>query len=157
MIDPINSLSFSLHSNPGVYAVLFGSGVSRSAKIPTGWEVTLDLIRKLAELNGEKCDTTPEEWYLNKYSREPDYSEILADIAKTPAERQQVLRSYWEPTEQENEEGVKQPTKAHRAIASLVSQGFIKVIVTTNFDRLMELALADEGITPTVLSTPDQV
>lgn len=157
MIDPIHSLAFSVQANRGVYAVLLGSGVSRSAKIPTGWEVTLDLVRKLAGLTGEACDPTPEEWYQAKYGREPDYSEILAAIAKKPAERQQLLRSYWEPTEQEREEGAKQPTSAHRAIASLAEQGFVRVIITTNFDRLMEIALADVGITPTVLSSPDLV
>ncbi len=39
MIEPIVSLAFSLHANKGVYALLLGSGVSRSAGIPTGWEV----------------------------------------------------------------------------------------------------------------------
>lgn len=157
MIDPLHSLAFSVQANRGVYAVLLGSGVSRSAKIPTGWEVTLDLVRKLAGLTGESCEPSPEEWYQGKYGREPDYSDILAAIAKKPAERQQLLRSYWEPTEQEREEGAKQPTSAHRAIASLAEQGFVKVIITTNFDRLMEIALADVGITPTVLSSPDIV
>ena len=56
MIDPVHSLAFSIQANRGVYAALVGSGVSRGAKIPTGWEVTLDLIRKLARLYGEKCD-----------------------------------------------------------------------------------------------------
>lgn len=157
MIDPIHSLAFSIQANPGVYAVLLGSGISRAAKVPTGWEVTLDLVRKLSEVSGESCEPTPEEWYRVKFGREPDYSEILAAIAKTAAERQQLLRCYWEPSAQEREEGAKQPTIAHRAIASLVEQGFMKVIVTTNFDRLMETALADVGITPTVLSSPDQV
>src|SRR6185369_300884 len=96
-------------------------------------------------------------WYQEKFNKQPEYSEVLAAIAKTPAERQQLLRSYWEPTAEERDEGVKLPTAAHRAIASLVAQGFVKVIITTNFDRLIETALADVGIIPTVLSTPDQV
>jgi len=157
MIDPIHSLAFSIQANRGVYAVLLGSGVSRSAKIPTGWEVTLDLVRKLAGISGEACDPSPEEWFRKKFGHDPDYSELLADVAKTPTERQQLLRSYWEPTEQEREEGAKLPTRAHRSIATLVAQGYVKVIITTNFDRLMETALADVGITPTVLSTLDQV
>ena len=33
----------------------------------------------------------------------------------------------------------------------------MKVIVTTNFDRLTEKALEDEGVVPRVLSTPEQV
>lgn len=156
MIDPIHSLAFSVQANPGVYAVLLGSGISRSAQIPTGWEITLDLVRKLSVVCGEACEPTPEQWYWNKFGREPDYSELLDALAKTPAERQQLLRSYWEATESEREEGAKQPTIAHRAIASLVERGFIRVILTTNFDRLMETAIADVGIAPTVLSSPDQ-
>ena len=53
MIDPIHSLAFSIQANRGVYAVLVGSGVSRAANIPTGWEITLDLIRKLVKLHEE--------------------------------------------------------------------------------------------------------
>lgn len=157
MIDPIHSLSFSIHGNRGVYAVLLGSGISRAAGIPTGWEITLDLIRKLATLHGEACEPEPERWYLDKFGKAADYSDLLDALAKTPAERQQLLRAYWEPSEKEREEGAKQPTAAHRAIAALVAQGFVKVIVTTNFDRLMESALIDAGVVPTILSSPDQV
>lgn len=157
MIDPIHSLAFSIQSNRGVYAALLGSGVSRSAKIPTGWEITLDLVRKLAEVSGKVCEPSPEAWYRENYGKDPDYSELLDALAKTPTERQQLLRAYWEASDEDREEGVKQPTPAHRAIASLVARGFVKVIITTNFDRLMETALADEGISPSVLGTPDQV
>ena len=157
MIDPVHSLAFSVQANPGVYAVLLGSGVSRSAKIPTGWEVTLDLIRKLAKLHGETSDPDPEHWYREKFNQEANYSDLLDALAKKPAERQQLLRAYWEPSEQEREDEEKQPTAAHRAIAALAAQGFVKVIITTNFDRLVETALNDEGVVPTVLSSPDQV
>ncbi|MDE0043174.1 MAG: SIR2 family protein [Candidatus Poribacteria bacterium] len=157
MIDPVHSLAFSVQANPGVYAVLLGSGVSRASKIPTGWEVTLDLIRKLAKLHGETSDPDPEHWYREKFKQEANYSDLLDELARTPAERQQLLRAYWEPNEQEREDGEKQPTAAHRAIAALTAQGFIKVIITTNFDRLVETALNDEGVVPTVLSSPDQV
>jgi len=47
MLDPINFLAFSVHSNREVYAVLLGSGVSRAAGIPAGWEITLELVRKV--------------------------------------------------------------------------------------------------------------
>jgi hypothetical protein len=157
MIEPIHSLAFSMQANRGVYAVLFGSGLSRSAQIPTGWEITLDLVCRLAAVSGEECGADPTTWYRGRYGKDPDYSELLDALAKTPAERQQLLRQYWEPTEREKEDGAKQPTQAHRAIADLVAKGFVRVIVTTNFDRLMELALLDAGVTPTVLSSPDQV
>lgn len=157
MIDPLHSLAFSVQANPGIYAVLVGSGVSRSAQIPTGWEITLDLVRKLAEVAGENCGTDPALWYRERYGKEPDYSDLLDALAKTPAERQQLLRAYLEPSETERADGLKAPTAAHRTIASLAAKGYIRIIITTNFDRLMETALADVGVVPTVLSSPDQV
>jgi len=157
MVDPIHSLAFSIEANRGVYAVLLGSGVSKAARIPTGWEITLDLVRKLAALYGELCEPDPELWYAAKFGKGADYSDLLDVLVKTPAERQQLLRAYWEPNEVEREEGAKQPTAAHRAIAELVVHGFVKVIITTNFDRLIESALVDAGVVPTILSSPDQV
>ena len=134
MIDPAQSLAFSMQASPGIYAVLIGSGVSRAAKIPTGWEITLDLIRKLAAVNKEICDPNPEDWYQSKFGRDADYSELLDALAKTPTERQQLLSEYIEPNEQERETGEKQPTAAHHAIADLAAKGFVRVILTTNFD-----------------------
>ena len=157
MIDPIQSLAFAIQTHPGVYALLLGSGVSRAAGIPTGWEIVLDLIGKLAAATNDAPGPDLEKWYIEKYGEAPDYSSLLDLLAKTPTERQQLLRPYFEPTAQEREDGVKLPTSAHRDIARLVRQGFIKVIVTTNFDRLIEMALQEEGVSPEVLSSPDQV
>ena len=146
-----------MHSSKGVYALMLGSGVSRSSAIPTGWEVILDLIRKLAHMKGEDCEHGPEAWYKTLTGSEPDYSDILDQLTMSSAERAQLLRSFFEPTEDEHEQGRKAPSPAHRAIATLVLKGYVKVIVTTNFDRLMEQALADVGVQPSVISTVDGI
>ena len=152
-IDPILSLAITLHTNKGCYAALLGSGISRSSGIPTGWDIILDLIGRVAATNGEVCEPEPNKWYIGKYGKEPNYSELLSTVAKSPTERRNLLRGYFEPTHDESEEGKKAPTKAHKALAKLVEQGFVKVIVTTNFDRLMEQALEAIRITPQVIST----
>jgi hypothetical protein len=157
MVDPILSLAFSIQSNKGVYALLLGSGVSRSAGIPTGWEVTLDLIRKLAHLKKENCEPEPLKWYEATFSEEPNYSKIIQHIAKTPSERHKLLKAYFEPTEEELSQNIKTPTTAHKAIANLVKSGYIKIILTTNFDRLMEKALEDIGVIPNIISTKDAI
>lgn len=155
MIDTMTKLSFSLHQNKGVYAVLLGSGVSRSANIPTGWEVTCDLVRRVAEIQGVEPQADPVAWYRETFGKEPDYSDLLKQLTSSPEERRSILHGYIEPTKQEWEEGKKRPTDAHRAIARLVRGGFIRVILTTNFDRLMEQALIDEGIQPVVIASDD--
>ena len=62
-IDPLLSLAHTIASAPGTQAVLLGSGVSRSARVPTGWEVTLDLVRRVAVLGGVTTDADPMAWY----------------------------------------------------------------------------------------------
>lgn len=146
-----------MQANPGTYALLLGSGVSRSAGIPTGWEVVLDLIRKLARLQGDDCEPNPVACYVEKFGEEPDYAKLLEAVAKSPAERHQLLRSYFEPTQEELEQGLKVPTDAHTAIAELVVGKYVRVIVTTNFDRLLEKAIEQLGVVPAVISTPDAV
>lgn len=157
MLDPLISLAFSMYNNKGVYALLLGSGISRSANILTGWEIVLDLIRQLATLYNEDASGKEEEWYSEKFKSAPDYSEILEEVGKFPAERNALLKKYFEPTDEELQNGDKTPTKAHLAIAELVEKGYIKVIVTTNFDRLMERALEQFGIIPDVISNEDNL
>ena len=156
-MDNLTTLTFSMQANKGIYALLLGSGISRSAGIPTGWDIVLDLIKKIAIAKGSETKKDPLEWYLQEYGKEPNYSELLNMVAQTPSERQHVLERYFEPTEEEREDGLKMPTQAHKAIAKLVKDRYVKVIITTNFDRLLEIALQDEGITPTVISNADSV
>lgn len=155
MIDGLTPLAFSVYSGRGVYALLLGSGVSRAAEIPTGWEISLDLIRKVAAIEREDCEPDPAQWYSRRFGHEPDYSALLEKMAVTQAERTNALRAYFEATVEERESGKKIPTLAHKAIARLVAKNYIRVIITTNFDRLIEQALEAESISPTVISTPD--
>ena len=157
MNDPMTSLAFSVYAGSGIHALLLGSGISRSSGIPTGWEVVLDLIRKVAAVEGQECGGDAAAWYRSTRQKEPDYSEILAMIAKTSPERMQLLRGYFEPDEEEREAGRKAPTPAHHAIAKLVVDGYFRVIVTTNFDRLLERALESAGIVPTVIASTDSI
>ncbi|MDL5376809.1 SIR2 family protein [Exiguobacterium mexicanum] len=140
MDDKMVSLSFSMESNKGVYALLLGSGVSYSAGIPTGWHILETLCGRLMKVQGsDKANAI--EWYEEKYGKQPAYDEVIELLAKTSSDRNGLLREFFEPSKDDQEHGLKVPTQAHKAIAELVHDGFIKVIVTTNFDRLMEQAL----------------
>ena len=44
----------------------------------------------------------------------------------------------------------------HAAVAALVRTGLVCAVVTTNFDRLIELALEAAGVKPTVYSSPEE-
>lgn len=153
--DPTTQLAFSMYENKGVYAVLLGSGVSRSAGIPTGWEITMELVKRagIASSAGEQDDWLS--WYVGQTGQQPNYSSLLEALASTQTERRAIIQGFLEPNEQELEDGLKVPTRAHHAIAAMVKSGHVRVIITTNFDRLMENALRDLGIEPTVVSSVD--
>lgn len=150
-MDDCTKIAISMQSNKGVYALLLGSGISVSAGIPTAWAITKDLVHKLAAALGEEIAGDWDTWYRNKYSEEPSYSLILSKLVETSSERVNLMLPYFEPNDDEKESGLKQPTVAHKAIAKLAKKGYITMVVTTNFDRLLELALENEGVTPQIV------
>lgn len=156
--DPVTRLAFSIQQNKGVYALLLGSGVSFSSGIPTGWAITLDLVRKMALADGVPDQPDWNVWYKETYGREPDYSHLLERLAANPAERQPIIQTYLSPDRNPDdpEDRAGLPTPAHQAVARLVKAGHIKVIVTTNFDQLLERALAEVDVQPTVIASADQ-
>lgn len=91
--------------------------MSRQARVLTGWDVTLDLIRRLAAALGEDPGEDVIGWYRRHAGGEPDYSSLLEDLAPSREDRRSLLEGYFEPTDDERDEGAKMPTAAHRAIA----------------------------------------
>lgn len=78
--DPLTQLAFSVHESKGVFAVLLGSGLSRAAEIPTGWEITLDLIRRVGLAQGVEDQPNWAAWYRQETGLEPDYSALLEEL-----------------------------------------------------------------------------
>jgi hypothetical protein len=87
-----------------------------------------------------------------KYQQPASHSCLLKEIVKTPTERVQLMKPFFEPTDEEKKLGWKSPTKAHKSIAKLAKDGYIRVILTTNFDRLLEKAFESEDINPQIIS-----
>ena len=145
-IDRLTTLAFLLYSNKGAFAVLLGSGISRGAHIPSAWDVENSLIEQIAATQGISGEDDWHKWFRGFYGAEADYSSLLANIASTKTERVALMKGFFEPDENEKELGWKKPTIAHSSLARLIKNGYVKVILTTNFDRLMEEALGLEGV-----------
>lgn len=139
--DQVKIAATNLYKSKKCYMLLLGSGVSRAAGIKTVYELDGDLI-KTAYPESVSHSAGPHDWYKTKFLKEPDYSSLIETVNNQPGNRKDWLKSYFED---------KKPTKAHQAIAQLVKQGYIKIILTTNFDRLMEKALETAGIAPNVI------
>ncbi|MFL0413645.1 SIR2 family protein [Sphingomonas sp. 179-A 2A2 NHS] len=150
-------MAFSIVENPGVYALLLGSGISRSAEIPTGWDITLDLVRRVATAEGATGETDWAAWHRARFGTDPGYSSLLDALSITPAERRSILHRYIEPSADDLEARRRVPTRAHHSIARLVRDGFVRVVITTNFDRLLETALSAVGVEPVVIKSVDDL
>jgi hypothetical protein len=128
--DPILRLAIALYHNKGAYALLLGSGVSRSAGIPTGWEIVLDLTRQVAASYGERCEAGEEvAWYAEKFGQQPTYDALLDQVTGFKMERATLLGNYIEPRDEDISSDAKVPQAAHRAIARLVRGGYVRVIL----------------------------
>lgn len=150
-------LALALDSHPGAVALLLGAGISASAGVLTAWEIRQDLIQRVATAAGEGELDDPEAWWAAQNSGSSGYDDLLAALAPTPAGRRDLLRGYFEPTDDERDRGEKVPGPAHRAVARLVTAGKVKVVLTINFDRLIEAAIREAGVEPVVVSSPEAV
>lgn len=70
----------------------------------------------------------------------------VGPLAATDGLRQALLRSYFEPA------GF---SLAHASLARLCAAGRIRMVLTTNFDRLIEHALDAAGVHSQVIASPE--
>lgn len=159
-LDSRISLATSMYAQPGVYALLIGSGTSTGTGMPTGYGVIKSLVRQAAAASGHPIgenDDVEAWWAEYGDDQELGYSNLLEQMAPNQAARSALLTEFFEATDEERQEGKKVPGPAHSAIAQLVQKGLVRVIVTTNFDRLIEQALAAAGIVPQVVDSERSV
>src|SRR6266542_3044910 len=138
-VEPRVALATAIQAGHGVYAILAGSGLSTASGIKTGWQVVQDLIRRVAVAEGvdpNALGDRPENWWTRQGLPQPRYDTLLQALASTDAARQLLLREYFDPIPSAG--GPIAPSSAHLTIGRLCSMGYIRVILTTNFDRLIE-------------------
>jgi len=153
--DVLARLAMGLADGKGRYALLLGSGVSRGTGMPTGWDVVRELLSRYARATRSEIPVDPIAFWRESLGADPGYSSILEELAATPAERHALLEPFWIPSGDEREQGRKVPGPAHNAIAALVRDGVFRMILTTNFDTLLEQALDAAGVTYRVVANGD--
>lgn len=151
MINPIIPLAISMSEGRRTFAYFLGAGISAAAGIPTGraifWKAVADLYTMIHNEPPASEDQLGA-WFEAPEFRDLTYSSILEQLRPSLEERRQYLEKFFIG---------KQPTSAHRAIAVQVKRGLVTVIVTTNFDRLMEKTLDDEGVSYDVVAAPEDL
>jgi len=150
-MTPLVRLALAIHSRPGAYLFLVGSGISTPASIPSASDLLGDLISKTAVAAGEREPSDPHRWWKSRYHTEVTYGNVLETLAPTARARSDLLTPYFEPHSTDEDERAKKPTLAHEALARLAADGFVKLVITTNFDRLLENALESWGVSPPLI------
>jgi hypothetical protein len=105
----------------------------------------------IQEHNGQSISNKElEDWYLTHTKlKDMKYSEILHLLFPSMEQKRTYLKQFFDD---------KEPGEVHHLIAKLVLDGFIRFIITTNFDSLLEKALNNSGLEGrySVISTNDQ-
>lgn len=83
------------------YALLLGSGISCAAHIPSGWKVEEDLIQQLALTQGVAESEDWHQWYKEAYHEPASYSALLEALVRPPPSECQLMRSFFEPSDEE--------------------------------------------------------
>ena len=122
MSDPIRNLAqfLALKKNADrKFVLMLGAGASISSGVKPTAEITAELVERFA-------------------AAEPGDVEARFDrlwSTATPETRESMLKPYLDQV----------PSRGYRPLAELIVKGFFDVVITFNFDRLLERALEDAG------------
>lgn len=123
---------------------LIGSQESTWLGIPTLEDIREHLIAKLQNLDG--------------YIEPPkDTWDLIHLMTKSSAGVTNLMRYYYEPTDEDRLLKLKLPSTFHLNLARTLEAKPGQIIVTTNRDRLIEWGLAKMGITPQVIKSQDDL
>jgi len=153
IIKPIIPLAVNLADGRRRFILFCGAGISKDAGVPSGQDILIDTLTKIYQQEQKKEKFSKEEvvkWYQkNKSLKDMSYSEILDLVYPGMEQKRLYLNSFFEG---------KQPGETHETIAKMIGADLIRLIITTNFDNLIEKALDMEGFSDrySVIATNDQ-
>lgn len=128
--SPLHTLISHLRAEPGRFAMLIGAGVSVSAGIPIGQGI----INRLKARYPERLHP----------DRDYSYTEAFNVALPGPHHRGERRALF------ERLCAGRAPTAEHQMVAHLVDRGIAPIILTTNFDHLIEAALLARSRGPRV-------
>jgi O-acetyl-ADP-ribose deacetylase (regulator of RNase III) len=133
--------------DPGRFAAFVGAGASREARVFTANEISNDVLDRLHEANPDR-DLADLRVELKWDDIRRRYSTCLLRFG---GEAQRVL--YFRKLLQD-----KEPAFCHHATALLMREGILKsTCLTTNFDKLIEVAFAQQGYECQAIRLNDEV
>lgn len=124
-------------TSKGAFTAWLGAGASIEAGVPTAREICDEIRREIAKFERPASEV---EWARAELAWDDPrrrYSTCLLRYAKTPVQRLRYFRRLIE--------GV-QPSFSHHALCLLMNSEVLQgTCLTTNFDKLIEMAFAQQG------------
>jgi hypothetical protein len=155
--DAVVPVAYAMHASPKRYALLLGAGISVAAGLPSGKDATAKMIREIALSDGKKIEGGEDakvciQWFTDEFEKPPTFDTLMARLRIGKENRREALQPFILPTDKMNNPLPVKPTQAHRMIAELVENKIVSLIITTNFDHLLEKAIEDvTGTRPVVI------
>jgi len=160
--DAVVPVAYAMHASPKRYALLLGAGISVAAGLPTATDVSGNMILTVAEGQDEKVERGEKNevclaWFEEAFGEPATFQRLMKELGISEANRKDGLKKFIYRTDENGDPVPGIPTEAHRAIARLVKSGTISLIITTNFDKLMEEALKAEMVPYEVITEESDV
>ena len=160
--DAVVPVAYAMQASPKRYALLLGAGISVAAALPTASDVSGNMILAVAEGRGEKVERGENNevclaWFEEAFGEPATFQHLMKELGISEANRKDGLKKFIYRTDVNGGPAPGTPTEAHRVIARLVKSGRISLIITTNFDTLMEEALKVERVPYEVITEESDV
>lgn len=160
--DAVVPVAYAMHASPKRYALLLGAGISVAAGLPTASDVSGNMILAIAEKEELKIERGKDNevclaWFEETFGEPATFKRLMEKLGISGGNRKDGLKKFIYLTDEDRNPVPGVPTEAHRAIARLVKSGMISLIITTNFDTLMEEALKAENIPYEVITEESDV
>jgi len=157
MSDTAIPVAYAMNVSPKRYALFLGAGISISAGLPPGSEVAAQLIRSYAAgknqtIEGESDPQNCFKWHIETTGRQPTFDLLMENLGVTDQNRADTLEPIILPDDDETRMP-REPTLAHKRIAQLVKNGLVNIIITTNFDPLLERAIGEVVRDPVIITS----
>jgi O-acetyl-ADP-ribose deacetylase (regulator of RNase III) len=125
-----------VRQQPGRYALFMGAGASLEADVLTADQICRDIRHRLEQQHPSRSQDDLDE-LLNWNDPRRRYSTCLMRYGRSAAQRVAYFRELLK---------AKQPAFCHHSTALLMKRGILRrTCLTTNFDKLIEVAFAQQG------------
>lgn len=153
-------VAYAMQASPKRYALFLGAGISFSAGLPSGKNLAADMVRAIAKSRGETiegsgdadiCFRWFEDFFEDEFEGPVTFDKLMKKLGAEEENRRDILQPFLLPKDETGAPIPLKPTTAHQMIAKLVKDNIVSIIITTNFDPLLEDAIKDIGIRPVVI------